>query len=184
MPPSKSVSILTEHLDKGDILDLGCGEGRNALFLAEKGFKVLGVDKSDKSISIMLDRAQQIRKKTGKELQLSGLNIDILTYYVNENFDAVICMNILHFFDKKDIIKVVKNIKNSTKINGFNVIDVFTEDNPYKNLPYLFKKEELKELYKDWKILKYEEYISEPEKHGDSDWHVHGKASLIARKIK
>ena len=39
--------ILAHFLDlvpKGMVLDLGMGEGRNAIFLAEKGFEVEGID--------------------------------------------------------------------------------------------------------------------------------------------
>ena len=67
-------------------------------------------------------------------------------------------------------------MQKSIKNNGFNVIILFTEENSFKGFPYLFKKNELKNLYEnqDWDILKYREFITPLEKYGI--------AILIARK--
>lgn len=42
--PLPLVKILTEHLVMGKILEIGAGAGRNALFLASKGFHVRAID--------------------------------------------------------------------------------------------------------------------------------------------
>jgi hypothetical protein len=48
---------------------------------------------------------------------------------------------------------------------------------------YLFKKNELKEYYHGWNILKYEEYVTPKEKHGkEGVWHYHHIASILAKK--
>lgn len=38
------------YFKKGTVLDIACGDGRNALFLIENGFKVTGVDFSSKAL--------------------------------------------------------------------------------------------------------------------------------------
>src|SRR5207302_11255421 len=38
------------ELNKGRVLDVGCGTGENALYLAERGFSVAGVDLSTRAI--------------------------------------------------------------------------------------------------------------------------------------
>ena len=73
-------------------------------------------------------------------------------------------------------------MKKHTNEEGLNAINVFTENNDEKGFPYLFKKDELKEFYNDWEILNYKEFIGMPEKHGDSDWHKHCVAVIVARK--
>jgi len=50
LKPEKSVIENIMHFKKGSILDIACGDGRNALFLLEKGFKVTGVDFSSKAL--------------------------------------------------------------------------------------------------------------------------------------
>ncbi|MEK6923472.1 MAG: methyltransferase domain-containing protein, partial [Nanoarchaeota archaeon] len=50
---SKPHAIIKEILNfkrSGDVLDLGVGEGRDALFLAKNGFSVTGVDISETGI--------------------------------------------------------------------------------------------------------------------------------------
>lgn len=44
--PNPIVKAVAKHLDPGDALDLGCGDGRNAVWLAESGWSVTGVDVS------------------------------------------------------------------------------------------------------------------------------------------
>ncbi|MFH0929112.1 MAG: hypothetical protein V1818_02000 [Candidatus Aenigmatarchaeota archaeon] len=62
------------------------------------------------------------------------------------------------------------------------IITAFTEDNPYKKIPYLFKGE-LLSMYTDWKILEYEEKMIGPESHGKNGKpHFHAIVYLIAKK--
>jgi len=95
--------------------------------------------------------------------------------------------NVLHFLKEKQIDKLITKIKNNTKINGLNIITTFTnKDVGYKEHPerHYFKKNELKKHYNDWKILEYNEFVTEPEKHGkDGKLHKHGVVVLIAKKI-
>lgn len=45
--PLSPESFLVEHISHfkpGSVLDIACGNGRNAIFLAEKGFEVTGID--------------------------------------------------------------------------------------------------------------------------------------------
>jgi len=54
--------ILIENIGEvpvGKALDLGVGEGRNAIFLARKGFYVTGIDISSKSVEKFLNLAKK-----------------------------------------------------------------------------------------------------------------------------
>lgn len=52
------------HLPPGRALDVACGEGRNALWLAERGWDVVGVDFSD----VGIDKARRIAEHRGVEV--------------------------------------------------------------------------------------------------------------------
>lgn len=52
--PSSPVKGILDYISSGEALVLGVGEGRNALFLAKNGFKVVGVDKSREGIKKFL----------------------------------------------------------------------------------------------------------------------------------
>ena len=65
----KEQDVFLEHqiskLGDGRALCLAAGEGRNAVFLAAKGFDVLAVDASEKG----LDKARALAKQRGVEIQ-------------------------------------------------------------------------------------------------------------------
>lgn len=67
------------------VLDLGCGTGGHALILAERGYKVTGVDRSE-------DMLAKARKKTKKSLGVRFLQGDITSVNLNRKYDAVISM--------------------------------------------------------------------------------------------
>lgn len=57
--PDKIVAREVADLSPGRALDLGCGSGRNAIMLAERGWSVLGVDFSEHAVALANDAAQQ-----------------------------------------------------------------------------------------------------------------------------
>lgn len=157
----------------GTVLDLGCGKGRNALFLAQNGFDVTGADISETAVKAFLDRAKELN------LEVRGIVADIRNFKFEHKYDFAISIYTLHFLEKAKIDLVIQNIKSHTNENGINVLAVFTEDNPAKIFPYLFKKNELKEYYSDWDVLEYAEnnIIEKLEQT-----HKHAVAILIAKK--
>lgn len=171
MEKSNLIKFLLGLKKSGDVLDIGVGNGRDAIIFARNGFNVFGIDKSSKVISEVKNNFPKL--KVTKE--------DIRDYLLTSKYDIILCNNVLHFLGKQDIYGIIKRIKEGTKDGGLNVIKVFTEENPDKNFRYLFKKDELKMLYSNWKILKYGEFITPIENHGGKP-HRHSIAVLVARK--
>ena len=56
------------------VLDSGCGQGRDALFIARKGHSVLGVDTAQTGIEQMLEEAES------EKLAVDGVIADITNY--------------------------------------------------------------------------------------------------------
>jgi len=182
LKPHKEVVKLLKYKKFGTVLDLGVGEGRDALFLAKKGFDVTGVDISETAIKKFLKLAKKFKVK------VKGIVADISKFEFDKNYDIIISIATLHFLSKKNIKLLIKKIKEHTNKNGPNLITVFTVEDPgYKIHPrklYYFKKGELRNFYNDWKILHYRECLTKPERHGkDGKWHRHGIAILLAKKI-
>jgi tellurite methyltransferase len=177
-PTNEVVSIL-KYVESGDVLDLGVGQGRNALFLAKYGFDVTGVDIAGEGIKKFLDLARVM------QVNVTGIVSNIMEYIINRSFDVVISNATLHFLEKEEIDWAIEHVKNHTNPNGLNVITVFTIDNPNPNFPHLFEKNELKQYYSDWEILEYGEYVTPMETHGENGIpHQHGVAGIIARSAK
>ena len=98
------VDFFKTYPDRNVVLDLGCGQGRDALFLGRIGYRVIGVDISDIGI-------QQLNKAAQKErLRVKGLVADIYSFGITDEYDMVLLDSIFHFY-KNDIEKEKKLLK-------------------------------------------------------------------------
>lgn len=178
LKPSKIVVEILKYKKSGNVLDIGAGEGKNSIFLAKNGFNVTAVDVSKEAIKKLKEFALK------ENVKINILMEDIINFDFKEKYDIIISTAMLHFLRKEDIDKVIKSIKENTKEEGLNAITVFTEENPNKNFPYLFKINELKEAYNDWEVIRYKEFITPLEKHGEKgEWHSHEIAVIIVKKV-
>ena len=64
--PNRFVAAEIDGLAPGRALDLACGEGRNAIWLAERGWRVTAIDFS----SVAVDRARRLAAERGVEIEL------------------------------------------------------------------------------------------------------------------
>jgi len=80
--PNLFLPPLVEQLAPGRALDLACGEGRNAIWLAQNGWKVTAVDYSP----VGIDKARQIAGDTPVEWVVG----DVTTWTPEQRFDLVI----------------------------------------------------------------------------------------------
>ena len=76
--------------EAGSVLDLGCGQGRDALMFARAGHRVVGVDVS----SVGIRQMRAVAKAEG--LDVEGVVADISTYEPDQRFDVVILDRVLH----------------------------------------------------------------------------------------
>jgi len=76
--PNQFVASELASLRPGRALDLAAGEGRNALWLAERGWQVTAVDFSRAGLD--KGRALQQRHERGAELRVDWVHADVLTY--------------------------------------------------------------------------------------------------------
>ena len=168
-------------------IDIGAGEGRNSLYLASLGFNVYAIELSEVGAKKILQRA----KDYGVEVAV--LNTDIVTASKNlSDIGFAVALTSLEHMDYDYLPEAVKETKRILKPGGYPYAMVFTEDDPgYKKdllnasecalfIKHYFKKGELKELFSDFEILEYSEYMKIDETHGPT--HYHGKAKLFARK--
>ena len=85
------------ELNKGRVLDVGCGAGENALYLAGNGFSVVGVDMSDRAIAGAKAKAAERRLKV--EFRAGdALSLD----FKGGVFDNVIDSGLFHTFPDSD----------------------------------------------------------------------------------
>jgi len=102
-------------------LDLGCGSGRHAVYLNQKGFYVDGFDLSKKSL-------EEAKKKENNKLKF--YQKDMREFTINEQYDFVLNLftSFGYFEDDNDNKNVFKNISTSLKTNGHLIIDFFNPE--------------------------------------------------------
>lgn len=184
--PNPHITALTKYKNMGKLLDIGAGHGRHAIYFAQQGFDVTAIEPDLELINII---KQKIRKNN---LKLNILQADIKSLPLLTSYDIIVCAMVLHFLNHKDMLFAVNKIQDLTLENGLNVISAYTDqnksdfmkDNPHGRDKYLFKPNELKQLYRDWEILEYSEEWTEPGvvKAGDTPSSYH-KVNMLARKI-
>lgn len=82
--------------EKGRVLDLGCGEGQNALYLASKGYDVVAVDIAEEGIKKLLRRAEE------NGLSIEGHVGDVKDFVGNgDKYDVILCMNIFFIYRRE-----------------------------------------------------------------------------------
>jgi len=188
----------TDYFSKIDIaghkaLDLGCGEGRYSLYLAEKRCSVTAIDRSSAGIS-------KLKKKADKNKLLIHAEVsDIENFVLKENeYDIIVMATVLDHLSERLREQTIKGINHALKPNGIAYLNVFTIEDPGYQLvkdkskspdnisdtaecmEYYFQPNELKKSFADLTVIYYYEGVEPDLSHGQP--HEHGWACLLAKK--
>lgn len=103
LSPEKSIVENMVCFKKGSILDIACGDGRNALFFIENGFEVTGVDFSSEA----LQRLDIFAKRNGYSVNTKQIDLSI----PNSLKDIGVFDNVLinHYRLNKEQLEHIKN---------------------------------------------------------------------------
>ena len=86
------------------VLDSGCRQGRDALFIARKGHSVLGVDTAQTGIEQMLEEAES------ENLAVDGVIADITNDEAPDLYNIVVIDSVLHMLQNDEIRNAVLEI--------------------------------------------------------------------------
>ena len=155
--PTVDVEEFYEIFPKNaDVLDVGCGEGRNSIFMAKLGNRVDAFDLSENGI-------KKAKKIAGLEkAAVCFFTCDLGAFVFEKEYDIILSHGVLHLPEKKVRDPFIREMQAHTKTGGFNVIGVFTDRLPATpdNAPFthsLFRVGELPEKYKGWEIVHHQE---------------------------
>jgi len=180
-PPSDEIPGLVERLRAGArVLDLGCGDGRNALPFARAGFAVHAVDKSEPGI------ARLRRDAAADGLSIKAEVGDLESFVWADRYDLVIAHGVLHLLEPAAALRVVAGMQEATRPGGWNVVVVFTDrlPQPPDLVPFVrrpFREGELAGLYRGWEIELLQDFVLEDE-HPGGIRHRHPIEKLVARR--
>jgi SAM-dependent methyltransferase len=165
----------------GRALDLGAGEGSDAIRLALLGYEVDAVE-----VSIVgAAKIKQFAKEAGAEVRVTVA--DVQDYQPEGLYDVIVCNGVLHYVKDKDT--VISLMQEATCDGGINVISLWSTHTPVPEchdlVPVYSDPENgvVTTRYRDWP----KEFIYfEPDKpdaaHADLPPHRHSHIKFIARK--
>ena len=163
-------------------LDLGCGQGRNALFLAQHGFDVTAVDQNELSLEILQSIVEQ------EDLEMPVGLYDINSASIGQTYDFIVSTVVLMFLQADRIPAIIQNMQEQISIGGYNLIvcAMDTEDYPCSvNFPFTFKEGELANYYKDWELIKYNENPGHLHRRDENGNRIQLRfATMLAKKVK
>jgi SAM-dependent methyltransferase len=169
----KPSALLTEWLEgrpPGRALDLACGTGRNALYLAEKGYEVTAVDISPRAIALAEDRARE------KGLKIKWIVADLDNYALQGQYDLIV----ISFFSMNG--NMVSPIITALKMGGMllyenHMLAPESDEDEARKHRFHFRPGELRQLFPGLNTIRYEERPVDRE--GGHPAYV---ASLVAQK--
>ena len=98
------------------VLDVGCGQGRDALFIARIGHRVTAVDLSPTGIKQLLADAK------AENLKIKTVVTDICEYTSDQKYDVILIDRTLHMLRKEDQIQVLGRLLEYVLEDGFVLI--------------------------------------------------------------
>ncbi len=156
---TEPASFLKEQIGRlpvGRALDIAMGEGRNAVYLAKRGFRVEGVDFSSEAIR----KAERLARSQGVAIQ--SINADLNQFSIRpDSYDAIVNINFV-------LRSIIPKIKRGLRSGGVVIFEARLDPRGAQG----FRPGELRSHFAEFEIL------VDREATGTSDPLV----SLVARK--
>ncbi len=163
----------------GRVLDVGTGDGRNALYPAAAGWRVDAFDIHSPAI----ERAQ--RSASLARLEVAFFVADAREFEPRESYDLVVCHGLLHFLVRDEAFAVIEGLRKSTTRRGVHSLAFFSNAAPVpSDLQHLvkctFPPGEVELRYPAWEVVDRRYYILNDEHEGGVR-HVHSMGKLVTR---
>jgi ubiquinone/menaquinone biosynthesis C-methylase UbiE len=136
------VRLADEGSIAGEVIDVGCGTGENALYLASRGLEVLGVD----AASTAIERAQG--KATQRGIAATFLVGDALALTrLGRTFDVAIDCGLFHTFDDPDRARFERSLHATLRAGARYFLLCFSEHQPGDSGPRRVTQREIRETF-------------------------------------
>jgi SAM-dependent methyltransferase len=163
--PSRLLVAAIRGRTPGSAIDVGMGEGRNAIYLAQQGWHVTGVDLADVGVAQAKKRATQLG------VALDAVVDDLDRYDLGRNRWDLITLFYMHAWYHGAKPQSAKRLHEALKPGGLLVVEGFAGSDKF-----MFQPNELLRDFSDFKILRYEDVKDE------ADW-APGQPSHIIRFV-
>lgn len=156
-PAHSEVIQACNIIEPCNTLDMGCSNGRNALYLSQNGFNVTAVDTNYNA----LDMLQGIISEENMT-NIQAHAYDINNANLSNEYGFISCTVTLMFIDPTRIDDVISDMQKCTKAGGYNLIVCAMNTAEYPcpaPFPFTLKAGQLREAYDGWEMVKYNEDV-------------------------
>lgn len=176
------------------ILEAGCGDGRNVVYLLREGFRVIGVDLSPIALANALDLADHQGKN---DACFVNADLESLPHpFPEHSFDALTCLDV--FGQVLEVEQTVSGFQRVVRPNGLLLLNLYTpEDAAFgvgqklgdrsflynKTLFRFFTEQDIRTLFAQFDILKMEKMHWQDPPHPGyrDDYHIHDSFVFLLR---
>ncbi len=138
-PPE--VVAFVEERPPGRALDLGCGTGTNSLYLARRGWEVVGIDFA----SVAIRRARQKARRAGLEVRFHRADVTDLSF-LEGGFDLALDIGCLHGLPVEGRERYAAGLGRLVRPGGIYLLYAFTPP-PARPGPRGIAPEEVRRLF-------------------------------------
>ena len=136
---------------QGEVLDFGCGMGNLAFAAASRGCTVTALDASPVAIEHILSRA------ASESASVLAALADLRAYPIEQEFDCVVSIGLLMFFDCLSAIQVLTELQSHVRPGGHAIVNVLVQGTTYTDMfdpleHCLFAPLALQDSFADWHI--------------------------------
>lgn len=110
--PNATLVALIERHQPATVLDLGCGEGGDVIWLAQRGWTATGIDISD----VAIERARQAAEKLGVEAEFVAA--DLAEWRTGKKFNLIVSSFMQSHFDDLDRIGIFRAALELLNVGG------------------------------------------------------------------
>lgn len=191
--PDPSLERFVDILDPSrTVLDIGCGQGRNTLFLAHRGFNVDALDPSQVALDQLTknagDNAHSVRTIHGTFQDLGE---------VSRNYGGILVLGLIPVLYRSEISALVSALRKHLGEGGFLIITAFgtwdpdctsravdrDSDRPPRDRGRTYLElGELAALFPDFELVHSWEGLTPEHRHGDGPPERHGRAEAVFRR--
>jgi cyclopropane fatty-acyl-phospholipid synthase-like methyltransferase len=183
----------------GQVLDLGMGEGRNALFFAKRGYPVRGIDLAPTAVQKCKEQAALLNVPIQAEV---GTIVD--AEIPPQSHSLVISTMALQFIKRSESQALLERIKSGLMDGGLVYLTVFSTDDPSylrakkssqeiepntfyhearQQVVHFFEKDEILSQFSDFKLIYFAQEIVFDSGHpGAPEPHYHGILVYLGQK--
>ncbi len=160
----------------GSVLDVGCGTGEHAIYLAGLGHEVLGVDGAPRAIEKARIKARE-RGSAATFMVADALDL----FRVGRKFDTVIDSGLFHVFSDDERPRFVASLLRVVRPGGRYIMMCFSENQPGDWGPRRVSQSEIRTAFQGWTVeaIRPARFLASVEDGGAQAW-----LALIRRPLR